>query len=247
MIKTDFGTDEVVTVLRVCDYEDDTPRGFWIDYVRDDGRYGDAFVLEGEDYSAALKANSGMPYTDIKGFKWSYYGNSADKIRRIVKSYIDDWKKWRQSGRGLYICSEANGSGKTFLACCIGNELIRQYNAQVDFVTVNDYIGLMSEDKDRAFRLRDSVLLIVDDIGTQNEKQEWISDAVFRLVDYRYRQKLPTIYTSNMPLKRASKNDRVTSRMFELSHEIKMPDISVREILATKAKEEFLSEVIGAA
>lgn len=244
-IKTASGSKQVVVVKSVYDYEDETQRGYFIDYKDENGRWGDKFVLESEDHSKKLVKRSGMPYYDLaKSFKWSYYGKHGDAAKKIANSYLEHWHDWRKNGRGLFICSETNGSGKTYLACCIGNELIVRYNSQVEFVTMNDYIALMSENRDRAAELRDAVLLILDDFGAQNEKQDWISDAVFRLVDHRYRTKLPTIFTSNMPMKKSSKNDRVTSRIFELSQVVKMPEVSVREIIATKAKEEFLQSVL---
>lgn len=236
---------KIVTVTEVWEHENEHMRGFCIEYVTEIGHHYHKFVVEGEDYSQGLKARSGMPYHDrLKDFKWSYYGVKLDAVQKIVNSYIQNFKEWRQSGCGLYIFSGVNGSGKTYLACCIGCELIHQYNAQVGFVTVGDYMALLAEDKNKAQALRDSVVLIVDDIGSQNEKQDWIKDALFRLVDYRYREKLPTIFTSNMTVKEASKNDRTTSRIFEMAHDVKLPEFSVREMLARKKKELFLQSVL---
>lgn len=239
---------EEATVERVVEYQDETQKGFFVDYVTDVGGHWSDYWLESEDFSSQLLSNSGMPYKDrAKAFRWDYYHANMDIAKKIANSYVEDFRTWRQNGMGLYICSSINGSGKTYLACCIGNELVYRYNAQVEFITANDYIGLITEDKDTAWQVRDSILLIFDDIGSQNEKQDWIKDALFRLVDYRYRNKLPTIYTSNMPLKQASKNDRVTSRIYERSHELKLPEVSVREILADRAKKEFLEGVLNVA
>ena len=238
---------ENAVVTDVWDYADDHQTVYVVEYRTESGRNEHYTVCVSEDFSKELTKASGMPYYDrADAFKWDYYGANMDAVKKIANSYVEDWRTWRAKGMGLYIFSGVNGSGKTFLACCIGNEIVCRYNSQVEFVTVNDYIGMLVENKDRAAELRDSVLLIVDDIGAQNEKQDWIRDSIFRLVDYRYRAKLPTIYTSNMPLQLASKNDRVTSRMFELSHEVKLPEVSVREIIATKAKKEFLSGVMAA-
>lgn len=236
---------EIVTVTETWDYDDGNQNVTVVEYRTDSGRNEHFTILNSEDFSKQLKKTSGMPYHDrLDAFKWAYYTMNTEKVQKVVESYVTRFKEWRQSGSGLYIYSGVNGSGKTYLACCIGVELIHRYNVQVEFVTVGDYINLLTEDRAKVNRFRDSVVLILDDVGSQNEKQEWVKDALFRLVDYRYRSKLPTIFTSNMTMKESSKNDRTTSRIFDMAHDVKLPEFSVREMLAKKKKELFLKTVL---
>ena len=240
-------SNELCTVLEVADCKDDHIEGWFLTVRTEGGRiYGNEFIVTSEDYSEDITRHSGMPYRQpLDAFKWGFYKADTSAVQKLVKAFVENFKQFRERGYGLYICSEINGSGKTYLACCIATEIVRRYNTQVSFVTLNDYIGMLSAKDPEAQNLKDSVLLIVDDIGAQSEQQAWISDAVYRLVDYRYRQNLPTIYTSNMAMNKASKNDRVVARIIDRSHEIRLPEFSVREMLANKNKMEFLREVMN--
>lgn len=50
----------------------------------------------------------------------------------------------------------------------------------------------------RFYKHMNTGLLIVDDIGATKEDKDWISDAIYRLVNRRYENMLPTIYTSSL-------------------------------------------------
>lgn len=244
MIPT-WSSSELCSVLSVAEYEDEHLTGRIVTVQLDDGRIYDEFITDSEDYSAEYTRRSGMPYHKrLDAFDWGYYGRDMTTTQRMVDAFVNRYDDFSSRGYGLYICSEVNGSGKTFLACCMAMELIKR-NIPVQFVTLNDYVGMLSAKDQAAADIRDAQCLIVDDIGAQGEKQEWISDAIYRLVDYRYRENLVTIYTSNMPLKKSSKNDRVVSRISETSHDVRLPEVSVRELLAAKKKQEFLRGLVA--
>ena len=167
----------------------------------------------------------------------------------ITNAFISRYEEFRRSGRGLYIYSATKGSGKTLLACCLANEVMERYNAVVKFVQVLDYIDLIKRKDEDADMERHSLkrcgLLILDDVGVQTEKQEWINNAIFSLIDERYRNLLPTLYTSNVPIEKASGDDRIQSRIYGTSIPMLLPEISVRDQLADKYRDEFLRTVLN--
>ena len=66
-------------------------------------------------------------------------------------------------------------------------------------------------------------LLILDDIGAE-KPSEWVQETLFILVNYRYEQMLPTIFTSNCGLDELEERigKRIVSRMVEMCRCISM-------------------------
>ena len=196
-----------------------------------------------ENYYDERMDRSGMPYTvGAKAFKWDLYGKDLGAEKQIVNSFVMRYATFHDTGRGLYIYSETRGSGKTFLACCLATEVVRKYNVDVKFITAPEYIEAI-KNRQPVDYVKNCSLLILDDIGAQSGKQDWVEESIFRLVDHRYRNELPTIYTSNLPLH--DHGDRTYSRINSRSLPLKLPEISVRDAQAEKEREAFLDEVLG--
>lgn len=66
-------------------------------------------------------------------------------------------------------------------------------------------------------------LLLVDDFGV-GKSSEFTEEVTWRLVDHRYKQKLPTIWTTNLATGqlRETVGERVASRLREMSHHIRL-------------------------
>lgn len=199
---------------------------------------------KGVDWSGIDKMK-GMPVEymskKLSDFNWDVYGVDKLTEREIAESFITRFDDFRRQGRGLYISSKTKGSGKTMLACCLGNELIQRRGIEVKFTSVTEYISAEKEERET---LRNCRVLIVDDFGAQSEKEDWVREVVFGLVNRRYENILTTIYTSNNPLASASKEERVQSRIYAVSQEIVLPNVSVRKKLADKQKAEFMKEIL---
>lgn len=61
-------------------------------------------------------------------------------------------------------------------------------------------------------------VLVVDDLGAA-KSSEWVEEVNYRLINSRYEQGLPTLCTSNVPVKQLADHlgDRVTSRLTEMA------------------------------
>ena len=61
-------------------------------------------------------------------------------------------------------------------------------------------------------------LLLVDDLGAA-KASEWTEELTYRLVNYRYEQLLPTVFTTNLPVReiRNVLGDRIASRLAEMT------------------------------
>ncbi len=89
-------------------------------------------------------------------------------------------------------------------------------------------------------------LLVLDDIGAQTGKQEWIDNALFRLIDYRKREFLPTIFTSNCDSEQLKMDDRSVDRIVSISTEVKIPERSIRREKAAEANRKFIQGLLDA-
>ena len=187
-------------------------------------------------------------YKTGKDFDWDKYGEDITAQKRIVNAFVMEFDSFRREGRGLYIFSKTRGSGKTMLACCTANEILKKHDLTVKYINVPDYIELVKEKDESSREKREAImnagLLILDDVGAQVENKEWITTALFRLIDRRYTNHYPTIFTSNVRIEELKTDERIADRIYAVSAPIIMPEVSVRKQIADRCTREFLSRVM---
>ena len=243
-------------VSNVCVKNSQMLTGLLIDYeIENYGETNSFFVSDGQILDTQIdsrRARSGMPkeyaYKTGKDFAWSRYGEDVQFQKNVTNAFVWRFDEFRKQGRGLYIHSKTKGSGKTMLACCITNEVLKRHDIPVKFISMPEYIELVRDKnegaRERVQALMDAVLLVVDDIGTTSDDKEWISNSIFRLVNRRHENLLPTIYTSNVPILELKCDERITSRIYEDAISIAMPEISIRREKADLDHKEFLEKVM---
>ncbi len=66
-----------------------------------------------------------------------------------------------------------------------------------------------------------AVVLVVDDLGAA-KSSEWVEEVNYRLINTRYERGLPTLCTSNVPVKQLADHlgDRVSSRLTEMARRV---------------------------
>ena len=128
-----------------------------------------------------------------------------------LKDYLDNVVDRVENGDSLYIYSENTGNGKTTWSSKIMNQYIRKIVAKSDlenevlYLNVSLFVEAMrnqySEYSDDIARLREDAmnckLLILDDIGAERPS-EYVCERLYDLINHRYTNMLPTIYTSNL-------------------------------------------------
>jgi DNA replication protein DnaC len=129
-------------------------------------------------------------------------------------------QRFAQKPAGWLLLEGGYGTGKTHLAAGIGNARIVQ-GEMVVFITVPDLLDHLrqsyqpqgGESYDITFnRLRDVPLLILDDLGVENQS-EWAKEKLFQLLNHRYTQRIPTVITTNSDLE--SLDPRISSRLHD--------------------------------
>lgn len=242
--------------MEVVNLNNEKQRGLLVTFELENyGSANEFFVPDGTVSESQLlerQRMSGMPleyaYKFAKDFKFDYYHENTEKLKDILNGFICEFPKFRDDGRGLYIFSETKGSGKTMLACCVAKEVAKRHDIAVKFVSIPEYIELVKDKSETAKncvqKIKDASLLILDDVGTQVENKEWITTALFRLIDYRYGQRLPTIFTSNFTMDELKTDERIAERIRAVSAPVKMPEENIRRRLADEKTKKFLQEVL---
>lgn len=210
-----------------------------------------AGVTAEESEFRKIRAMMPFEFLDVraKDFQWSRYQGDVAEAKGMVNKYILHYEKLRNKGMGLYIHSGTKGSGKTMLARCLLNEITKRYKGVVKFVNILDFLemtkkGFSGDDED-VNNIRHAGLLVVDDIGVQMSK-EWIDTVLYSLVNDRYVNRLPTIYTSNIPVNRLKMDDRITDRIESTTYSVQLPEESIRKAMREQQKQKLLQEIESA-
>lgn len=196
------------------------------------------------------KANAVIPFeyldTRIQDFNWNVYGQNTGRSKTVLNKYFAGFDTMRQAGKGLYICSNTKGSGKTMLSCCILNELANRYACNIKFINVLDLLEMtkksyngQQEDLDR---IRDATVLCLDDIGVQMEK-EWVNTVLYQLINERYSMHRITIYTSNVLPEKLKIDDRIIDRIEATSYMVMLPEVSVRRMKSRAENQALLDNI----
>lgn len=193
-----------------------------------------------------------MTDADLTRFDWTCYKTDTSPIKTVIDSFFAEFRTWQQNGKGLFLWSKEPGSGKTFLACCLAKSVMMKYNLRFRFITAPDYIDKVAEGYDIKKQggftdpsqiFRECELLVLDDIGAQMSK-EWHQTELFKLINYRMNNGLPTIYTANYEAGKLNIDERAKSRIINTSIAIHMPEESVRTKKANEKNNEFLSRIL---
>lgn len=134
----------------------------------------------------------------------------SKKLYKISKGYCDKWNLMFDKNISLLIHGEP-GNGKTYIASCIANELIKK---NVSVVAISS-IGLLKRiqesyrngygedtETDMINTLQICELLILDDLGAEyrNTNSDWAEKTIYSVIDARYRARKPIIITSNLSI-----------------------------------------------
>lgn len=198
-----------------------------------------------------MRAMIPFEFLDVtaKDFDWTKYKADISESKNLVNKYIVYYRQLKDKGMGLYIHSGTKGSGKTMLSCCLINEIVKRYEGSVKFVNILDFLemtkkGYDGNDED-VKAIRQAGLLVVDDIGVQMSK-EWIDTVLYTLVNERYIKRLPTIYTSNVPVDKLRIDERIIDRIESTTYPILLPEEPVRRMTREREKQKIMFELENA-
>lgn len=129
---------------------------------------------------------------------------------RTVKSYAEKYKTMLDKGYGFYVYGD-NGCGKTHLIACLCNYLTEKGQKCIftNFTNIANDIRRTYNTNEITENVIDKYsrvpFLFLDDFGKEGYKKVngetgWIDEQLFTILNNRYNNMLPTIFSSNFSL-----------------------------------------------
>ena len=150
-------------------------------------------------------------------------GRSADpRDQARFQRCVDDAEAFAKDPEGWLVLVGASGCGKTHIGAAIANRCL-EHGVPALFVVVPDlldhlraaYKPAAEVDYDQLFdQVRTTPVLILDDLGTQSATP-WAEEKLFQIINYRFNARLPTVVTTNVPLR--STDDRLRTRLTDMA------------------------------
>lgn len=221
-------------------------------YIAEDAK-GCQFLLQAKSVTKSesnfrtVRAMMPFEFMGVSGkdFDWKKYRSDITEPKGMINKYIVHYSKFKDNGMGLYIYSGTKGSGKTMLACCMIGEITKRYAGSVKFVNILDFLEMTKKSYDgdnEVNAIYQSSLLVLDDIGVQMSK-EWVDTVLYRLINERYVNRLPTIYTSNIPVEHLKIDDRIIDRIESTTYPVRLPEESIRKDTRKQEKDKLFDEI----
>lgn len=156
---------------------------------------------------------------------------------KIARRYAEKFEEMRAMNRGL-IFTGPPGTGKTFLAACIANELLAQGVPLIvtSILRLTAAGGPFSQSADAirelTTRMNHARLLVLDDLGTERDS-EYKAEQVFEIIDSRYSARKPMIITTNLSIQQmrdeqSMRKRRVYDRILEVCYPVQVAGRSWR-------------------
>lgn len=174
---------------------------------RDDARRQAERAAERDRRIAALLGRSGIPARFVDRSFANYVATApGQKVALgVCRAYAESWPEKSAQGASI-VLTGSPGTGKTHLACAIGNKVLREHFATVLFATVSAMLRAIKEtyrkdsqrtEQEVIDRLAEPNLLIVDEVGVQvgSEHEKLL---MFEVLNERYQNLRPTILISNL-------------------------------------------------
>ena len=136
------------------------------------------------------------------------------RAQKISQRYVDIFfdsneNRFRETGL-IYI--GVPGTGKTHLAVAVLMELIERYNVRGRFVDFTALVHKIQSTFDPSsagskHQVLDPIIkadvLVLDELGAQ-KPTEWVMDTLYLIINSRYLERLPTVFTTNYRLDTAA-------------------------------------------
>lgn len=192
---------------------------------------------QAQELQAEVKRLRKLGFPDAEMANWTFDNDDGSdaKISSIAHKYVDNFAEMKQRGKGLLLYGNV-GSGKTYIAASIANELISRGRPCLvtNFARITNTLQGMFDGKQRYLDdLNRLDLLVIDDLSAERDTQ-FMNEMIFNVVDARYRSGKPLIVTSNLTsaeLMRPSSIDkqRIYSRVLEMCFPVEVKGVDRRK------------------
>ncbi|MBZ0308048.1 MAG: ATP-binding protein, partial [Anaerolineae bacterium] len=145
-----------------------------------------------------------------------------------LQAAVDEIMSYARAPQGWLVLHGSYGTGKTHLAAAVAHECVSR-NEYTLFATVPDLLDHLRSSYspqaevsyDQQFeQMRNVHMLVLDDLGTESGTP-WVQEKLYQLIDHRYNNKLPTVFTTNVPL--SDLEPRIASRILDRNLSLILP------------------------
>lgn len=174
-------------------------------------------------------------------YRFEHCDKDMDKeILRKAQNYVKHFEEMRKDNVGLLLYGNV-GSGKTYLACSIANEIITKYSYTVK---VRNFAQILNDLQKGGYNLdrneyidsiTNATLLILDDFGIERNT-EYALEQIYNVINARYLKARPTIITTNLNYKDIEKEQddimlgRIYSRIIEMCLPLRVVGVDRRKV-----------------
>lgn len=182
----------------------------------------------------------GFDKAEMQGWTFENDDGKQPKVMKAAKAYCERFELFKDQGKGLLLYGTV-GTGKTYASACIANELISRGVPvlMTNFTRIINRLQSSFEGRQEYLdSLNDFDLLIIDDLAAERNT-EFMNEAVYSVIDTRYRAGLPLIVTTNIHAKKMMSEtelarQRIYSRVLERCHPIEVVGADRRTEAALK-------------
>ena len=196
-----------------------------------------------KEHRELVSRNTSICFDESRMEEWTFENaDMSDTVMHRAKKYVDNWEEMKRNHIGCLFWGPV-GTGKSFIAGCIANELLKQevMVKMTNFNTIIDDIFPLADKTEYINALASYQLLIIDDLGVERNS-EYALGIIFSVIDRRIRSGRPLIITTNLPLKEI-KNEtmldkrRIYDRILEMCTSMYVGGTSKREVIASMKME----------
>ncbi|MBR3997205.1 MAG: ATP-binding protein [Clostridia bacterium] len=171
------------------------------------------------------------------------FGNDDGLTPQYIEAarrYCDHFEEFRADGRGLLLWNAQSGSGKSWIAAAVVNELCsRGISCRMTSFgrILGDLKGTFNE-RDYIDRLMSFSLLVLDDLGAERSTP-YAAGVVYDIINSRVNSGKPMIITTNLTIDEIKRPEnestmRIYSRILKCCHPIHVEGSDRRKIIAAK-------------
>lgn len=171
-----------------------------------------------------------FPDSDCNMFQCTFDEDDGARpdVTAGMKKYCENFPYLRRLGKGIILYGTV-GTGKSFFAACIVNELVSKgYRCMMTtFSRLTNQIASLWDGKQEFIDdLARYDLIAIDDLGVERDT-EYMNENITTIVDALYRARVPLVITSNYTPKQMKgegeiRRQRIYDRLLEQCHPVEM-------------------------
>ena len=150
-----------------------------------------------KEHRELVSRNTSICFDESRMEEWTFENaDMSDTVMHRAKKYVDNWEEMKRNHIGCLFWGPV-GTGKSFIAGCIANELLKQevMVKMTNFNTIIDDIFPLADKTEYINALASYQLLIIDDLGVERNS-EYALGIIFSVIDRRIRSGRPLIITT---------------------------------------------------